>query len=81
MASKRIGRPKPKPRPRKATSDRVSRIAARVLAEYREGGNPFGSKAVDFAQFMVTNAELKALCASCLSQDETPGRREGRVRR
>ncbi len=58
-----------KPRPRKATSDRVSRIAGmylRAIATIPKG--------LQITPVEVAVGDLKALCASCLSQDETKGR-------
>jgi hypothetical protein len=78
---------KTKPRPRKATSDRVSSIAGRWLAYL---GRVSGSRAVGhykkraFGSLLGelgTVAELRAILGSALGQDETKGRREGRVRR
>lgn len=60
---------KPKPRPRKATSDRVSRIAGRYLR-----GLATVPKGLLVRTVEVDVRDLKALCASCLSQDETRGR-------
>ncbi len=66
---------------RKQTSDRVSRIAARVLAkcrsEYTAAADQLGL-ADKWYEEIVTIGELKALCASVLSQDETKGKRKKR---
>lgn len=66
---------------RKQTSDRVSRIAGRVLERLKEFG-PGRSSSVYLLPGplwrMCSAHELKALAASCLGQDETKGKRKAR---
>jgi hypothetical protein len=63
------------------TSDRVSRIAAKVLRKLADepGKNlvfPLenGLGCIDAGDVICTVAEFKALAASCLNQDQTPGK-------
>jgi hypothetical protein len=55
---------------RKQTSDRVSRIAAKILAT-----PPDPRLVILFATTRITWREVRALAASCLSQDEVRGKR------
>ena len=55
---------------RKKTSDRVSSIAARVLSADDLPGRAVIMYRGD--RVLLTVADLRALAASCLSQDETP---------
>lgn len=59
---------------KKQTSDRVSRIAARVLRRL-EG---FHESLPACVLSGATVKDLRALAASCLSQDETKGKRTRR---
>ena len=67
---------------RKQTSDRVSRIAARVLQ--RLNGLPakmeLASGDWESPLSWVTVGEARALAASCLSQDEHRGKRPAKRR-
>ena len=54
-------------RPRKQSSSRASAIAGRWLANLQLR---------DLENWMIPAKELKTLCASVLSQDETKGRRK-----
>jgi len=58
--------------PRKETSDRVSKIAATIL------GIPPNTPLTLYigGTTKITIADLKALAASCLSQDQTKGKRK-----
>lgn len=59
---------------KKQTSDRVSRIAGRVLAQFE--GVAAGTAVWNYWKGgRLTVGELRALAASCLSQDETKGKR------
>jgi hypothetical protein len=61
------------------TSDRVSRIAAKVLqaVRYREEmGDTAGTRATFLGGMSITLGDLKALAASCLAQDEHRGARK-----
>ncbi len=58
---------------KKQTSDRVSGIASRVLAKLKR--QPRGMPTCLSMLTEITPAEVRALAASCLSQDETNGKR------
>lgn len=58
-----------------ATSDRVSRIAGRVLASLR----PWPARAPIYVLGVrLTVGDVRALAASCLAQDETRGPRKSK---
>jgi hypothetical protein len=56
---------------KRETSDRVSKIAAKVLANIKAFDATDGCPVC----MVVTLAELKALAGSCLVQDTTKGKR------
>jgi hypothetical protein len=65
----------------KQTTDRVSRIAARYLATFArlKKANKLGDNSRVLGTDGVRWSDLAALAASCLSQDETKGKRKRRV--
>ncbi len=58
---------------RKETSDRVSRIAAKVMARAAKVGG--GTRPSCIPCYLATATEIRALAASCLVQDTTKGKR------
>jgi len=54
-------------RAKKQSGDRASRIAARILAK---------TQTANISHWFVATKDLKTLCASVLSQDETKGPRK-----
>lgn len=67
---------------KKQTTDRVSRIAARLLAKYKQ----IGLGGHDEGWFVLAGDNVKwgavaALAASVLSQDEVKGKRPAKRRR
>ncbi len=65
-------------RPRKQTTDRVSRIAAKLVAKYRkiQANENVEDDALVLPRDDVGWADLVTVCMSVLSQDETKGRRK-----
>ena len=57
---------------RKKTSSRVSSIAGRILADLRTVPTDIGDNVASAFFVTTTLGELRALCGSALSQDETP---------
>ena len=66
-------KPKRKPSPRQ-TSDRVSRIAAKVMARVKTVGG--GARPQCISCYLATGREIAMMAASCLNQDQTKGRRK-----
>lgn len=55
---------------RKQSGDRASSLASKYMNQLREDG------VHDRLHFLIKRGDLKTLCASVLSQDETRGPRE-----
>lgn len=67
---------------KKRTSDRVSRIAAKLLAKYKA----LGVSGLEKDWFILTYEKVKwgdvaAMAASCLGQDEVKGKRFDAIKR
>ena len=70
---------------RKQSSSRVSTLAARLLRELRAGSSRVDLSWLNAYGAIVAERDItrdvKALCASVLSQDETRGQAKGKRRR
>jgi hypothetical protein len=66
---------------KKQTSSRVSSIAARLLAKLPRYKAAICVADSEGKTFMIPLRDLRALCASALSQDETKGQKAKRAKK